>query len=259
MVSTENITSGVYDGRDHSKIILNCIFRSGGSAVLFSNKPSHRRRSNYELLYTVHTHAASSNVAYKCVFKEEDSDGITGITITKNLLIAATSAIEQHLRKLGLFILPLSDQLLVAKNLIIRRLRRGKVGPYIPNFNRCAEHFLPHVGGKPVLDALQKKLGFGGDDMEASRMTMHRFGNTSSSSIWYALAYAEAKGRVKKGDRVWQMAFGSGFKCSSLILRALRDVEVDETNPWRSDIDVYPVDLDNTAPSPYLFESPKLH
>ncbi|KAH6807135.1 hypothetical protein C2S51_028243 [Perilla frutescens var. frutescens] len=258
VVSTENTTSSVYTGADPSKILLNGVFRVGGTAVLFSNKPSHRRHSNYELLHAIHTYTASSDVTYKCVYMEEDSDGITGITTTKNLLIAATSAIEQHLKTLGFLILPLSKQLLFAKNQIIRRLKIWKMDPYIPKFNRYVEHFLPHVGAKPVQDAVQKKLGFCADDMEASRMTLHRFGNTSSSSIWYELAYVEAKGRVKKGDWVWQIAYGSGFKCSSLILRALRDVEADEMNPWMCDIDEYPVDLDSVASFSYLFEPSKL-
>ena len=75
-----------------------------------------------------------------------------------------------------------------------------------------------------MLDELQKTLGFSDVNMEASRMTLYRYGNTSSSSIWYGLAYVEAKGRVKKGDRVWQIAFGSGFKCHSIIWRAMKTV-----------------------------------
>lgn len=254
IVSTENTTSSVYTGADPSKIILNTAFRVGGSAILFSNKPSHRRRSNYEVHHAVHTNTASSDVAYRCLYQEEDSDGITGITATRNLITAASSTLEQHLQKLGLLILPITEQLLFAKNRIVGRLRLSKSEPYIPKFGKCVDHFLPHVGGKPVQDAVQKKLEFGGGDMEASRMTLHRFGNTSSSSIWYELAYVEAKDRVKKGDRVWQIAYGSGFKCSSLILRAMRDVEVDEMNPWRSEIDEYPVDLDGSAKLPNFFE-----
>ncbi|KAL3572179.1 hypothetical protein D5086_026083 [Populus alba] len=65
------------------------------------------------------------------------------------------------------------------------------------------------------------------------------FGNTSSSSLWYELAYAEAKGRVSEGDRVWQIAFGSGFKCNSAVWKALRKIPAGESkgNPWIDSID----------------------
>ncbi|KAF3548688.1 hypothetical protein DY000_02009965 [Brassica cretica] len=75
-------------------------------------------------------------------------------------------------------------------------------------------------------------------------MTLHRFGNTSSSSIWYELAYTEAKGRMRKGNRVWQIAFGSGFKCNSAVWVALRDVEPSVKNPWEYCIHRYPVKID---------------
>uniref|UniRef100_A0A0E0E9K0 Beta-ketoacyl-[acyl-carrier-protein] synthase III C-terminal domain-containing protein n=1 Tax=Oryza meridionalis TaxID=40149 RepID=A0A0E0E9K0_9ORYZ len=45
-----------------------------------------------------------------------------------------------------------------------------------------------------------------------------------NGSLWYELAYVEAKGRVRRGHRVWQIGFGSGFKCNSAVWRALRDV-----------------------------------
>uniref|UniRef100_A0A0D3G8E2 Uncharacterized protein n=1 Tax=Oryza barthii TaxID=65489 RepID=A0A0D3G8E2_9ORYZ len=47
---------------------------------------------------------------------------------------------------------------------------------------------------------------------------------SSSGSLWYELAYAEAKGRVHRGHRVWQTGFGSGFKCNSADWCTLRDV-----------------------------------
>ncbi|KAH7862737.1 hypothetical protein Vadar_008752 [Vaccinium darrowii] len=68
-------------------------------------------------------------------------------------------------------------------------------------------------------------------------MTIYRFGNTSSSSVWYALAYAEAKGRIRRGDRLWQMAYGSGFKCCNVIWRAIGSVDPrDQVNVWSDEI-----------------------
>lgn len=74
------------------------------------------------------------------------------------------------------------------------------------------------------MDAMQNNIELSEWHMEPSCSTLHRFGNTSSSSLWYELAYVEAKGRVSKGDRVWQIAFGAGFKCNSAVWRACRDI-----------------------------------
>ncbi|CAL0299805.1 unnamed protein product [Lupinus luteus] len=79
------------------------------------------------------------------------------------------------------------------------------------------EHFCIHAGGRAVLDELEKNLQLTDWHMEPSRMTLYRFGNTSRSSLWFELAYTEAKGRVRKGHRLWQIAFGSGFKCNSAV------------------------------------------
>ena len=38
------------------------------------------------------------------------------------------------------------------------------------------------------------------------------------------LAYIESYKGVRKGDRVWQMGFGSGFKCNSAVWVANRRI-----------------------------------
>nr|CAB3491952.1 unnamed protein product [Digitaria exilis] len=80
------------------------------------------------------------------------------------------------------------------------------------------------AGERAVLDAMES-LELGASHIEPSRMTLYRWGNTSSSLLWYALAYTEANGMVRRGHRVWQVGFGSGLrsKCNSAVWRALRD------------------------------------
>uniref|UniRef100_A0A0A9DGG9 Beta-ketoacyl-[acyl-carrier-protein] synthase III C-terminal domain-containing protein n=1 Tax=Arundo donax TaxID=35708 RepID=A0A0A9DGG9_ARUDO len=140
---------------------------------------------------------------------------------------------------------------------MMRRVFRVKgVRPYIPDFRRAFEHFCVHAGGRAVLEEVQRSLSLEDRDMEPSKCSLHRFGNTSSSSLWYELAYAEAKGRVRRGHRVWHIGFGSGFKCNSAVWRALRDVPAvsasaaagagqdrkgaQSCNPWVEDVDKYP-------------------
>ncbi|KAL0825218.1 hypothetical protein Bca101_048895 [Brassica carinata] len=94
---------------------------------------------------------------------------------------------------------------------------------------RTLLHSRIHAGVRAVIDELQKNLQLSGEHVEASRMTLHRFGNTSCSSLWYELSYIESKGRMRRGYRVWQIAFGSGFKCNYAVWKCNLNVRLRDT------------------------------
>ncbi|KAF8388158.1 hypothetical protein HHK36_026824 [Tetracentron sinense] len=244
VVSMENITLNWYFGNNRSMLVSNCLFRMGGAAILLSNRNSDRRRSKYQLIHTVRTHKGVDDRCYNCVFQEEDDTGRIGVALSKDLMAVAGEALKANITTLGPLVLPMSEQLLFFATLVGRKILKMKISPYIPDFKLAFEHFCIHAGGRGVLDELEKNLELTDWHMEPSRMTLYRFGNTSSSSLWYELAYSEAKGRIKKGDRTWQIAFGSGFKCNSAVWRALRTVDpVKEKNPWMDEIDGFPVQV----------------
>lgn len=248
VISMENITLNWYFGNDRSKLVSNCLFRMGGAAVLLSNKRWDRRRSKYELVDTVRTHKGADDKCFGCVTQEEDSASKIGVTLSKDLMAVAGDALKTNITTLGPLVLPTSEQLLFFATLVGRKLFKMKIKPYIPDFKLAFEHFCIHAGGRAVLDELEKNLKLTDWHMEPSRMTLYRFGNTSSSSLWYELAYSEAKGRIKKGDRIWQIAFGSGFKCNSSVWRAVRSVNPKkEKNPWMDEIHEFPVDVPTHA------------
>lgn len=241
-MSFESVTPFYYAGNDKAKLLPNCLFRLGGAAILLSNRVSDRRRSKYQLSHTLRTHKGADDRAYKCVFQEEDEEGKIGVTLSKDLMAIAGDALKSNITTLGPLVLPISEQLLFFATLIAKKVLKMDVKPYVPDFKLAFEHFCIHAGGRAVLDELENNLKLTEWHMEPSRMTLYRFGNTSSSSVWYQLAYAEAKGRIRKGDRVWQIAFGSGFKCNSGVWRALRTINpIKEQNPWTNEIDQFPV------------------
>ncbi|KAL9299603.1 3-ketoacyl-CoA synthase 9 [Arabidopsis thaliana] len=244
VVSTENITQNWYFGNKKAMLIPNCLFRVGGSAILLSNKGKDRRRSKYKLVHTVRTHKGAVEKAFNCVYQEQDDNGKTGVSLSKDLMAIAGEALKANITTLGPLVLPISEQILFFMTLVTKKLFNSKLKPYIPDFKLAFDHFCIHAGGRAVIDELEKNLQLSQTHVEASRMTLHRFGNTSSSSIWYELAYIEAKGRMKKGNRVWQIAFGSGFKCNSAVWVALNNVKPSVSSPWEHCIDRYPVKLD---------------
>ncbi|KAL9230107.1 hypothetical protein vseg_005497 [Gypsophila vaccaria] len=243
VISTEIITPNYYQGKERAMLLPNCLFRIGCAAILLSNKRKEKRRSKYQLLHIVRTHKGMDDKAFKCVFQEEDDEGKVGISLQKDLMAIAGEALKSNITTMGPLVLPASEQLLFLLSLIGRKIFNPKWKPYIPDFKQAFEHFCIHAGGRAVIDELQKNLQLSSEHCEASRMTLHRFGNTSSSSLWYELSYIETKGKMRKGDRVWQIAFGSGFKCNSAVWKCNRTITSHKEGPWTDCIDRYPVHI----------------
>ncbi|CAN1217059.1 3-ketoacyl-CoA synthase 10 [Linum perenne] len=210
VVSTEMVGYNWYSGKDRSMLIPNCFFRMGCSAILMSNRRRDYPRSKYRLEHIVRTHKGSDDRSFRCIYQEEDEEKNKGLKVSKDLVAIGGEALKTNITTLG----PLK---------------------------LAFEHFCVQAASKTVLDELQRNLELSDKNIEASRMTLHRFGNTSSSSIWYELAYLEAKEMVRGGDRVWQLSFGSGFKCNSLVWKAMRRSRKPSTNPWLDCIDRYPL------------------
>lgn len=249
IVSTENITQNWYGGNRRSMMIPNCLFRVGSAAILLSNKRADAARSKYKLKHIVRTLTGANDSSYKCVFQEQDEEGKRGVSLSRDLTKVAGEALRDNITTLGPLVLPLSEQIAYVFAEIRRRLKaHPKSKPYIPNFKKAFDHICIHAGGRAVIDELEKSLKLRADQVEASRMTLHKFANTSSSSIWYELSYLEAKGRMKPGQIVWQIAFGSGFKCNSAVWLALPSItsackEGVHNNAWVEYIDEYPINL----------------
>lgn len=155
-----------------------------------------------EMKQLVRTHKGMEDTSYKSMELREDREGKQGLYVSRDVMEVARSALKANITTLG-------------------RLE--------PSF----EHICVLASSTEVLDEIQKDLKLTEENMEASRRTLECFGNTSSSSIWYELAYLEHKGKMKRGDKVWQIGFGSGFKCNSVVWKALKDIDPPRNNnPW---------------------------
>ncbi|KAM7510706.1 hypothetical protein LguiB_009581 [Lonicera macranthoides] len=242
VVSTEMVGYNWYPGRNRSMLIPNCFFRMGCSAVMLSNRRRDHHRAKYRLEHIVRTHKGADDRSFRSVYQEEDEQRFKGLRISKDLVEVGGDALKTNITTLGPLVLPFSEQVLFFTTLVKRHLfggpttgpqQRPLMKPYIPDYKLAFEHLCVHAASKTVLDELQRNLELSDENMEPSRMTLKRFGNTSSSSIWYELAYLEAMDRIKRGDRVWQLSFGSGFKCNSAVWRSIRRVKKPSANnPW---------------------------
>jgi len=203
-------------------LISNTLFRMGGAAILLSNKWWNRWSAKYVLQHTVRVTKAANDVAYKSVWQEDDEDGHKGVIISRDLMKVAGDAVTANLTTLGPLVLPISEQVLFAINFLVRKYeahmkKEKKTAAYVPDFKKAFQHFCIHAGGRAIIDAIQENLKLEAHHAEPSRATLYRYGNTSSSSIWYELQYIERIGAMKRGDKVIQIALGSGVQCNTAV------------------------------------------
>uniref|UniRef100_A0A0A9D2V4 3-ketoacyl-CoA synthase n=1 Tax=Arundo donax TaxID=35708 RepID=A0A0A9D2V4_ARUDO len=252
VVTSESCAPNWYTGTDKSMMLGNCLFRCGGAAALLTNDPAFRGRAKMELRCLVRANIGAHDDAHAAAVHREDADGRLGVSLSKALPKAAVRAFTENLQRLAPRILPAGELARFAGRLLLRKLLRRKQqakageGPKI-NFKTGVEHFCLHPGGTAVIEAVRKSLGLTGHDVEPARMTLHRWGNTSASSLWYVLSYMEAKRRLKRGDRVLMVTFGSGFKCNSCYWEVTRDLA--DAGAWEDCIDEYPPE---TLVNPYM-------
>jgi 3-ketoacyl-CoA synthase len=228
VVSTENITQNWYHGNDKSSLMSNTLFRMGGAAILLTNRPSVKSKAKYELVTTTRVMRGSDQESYEAVWQMQDSEMKTGVRLSVNLIKCATKAVTKNLTRMLMknpLLLPTSEMIKFVSNSIKSKIIKSKNDkPYVPNFSKIFDHLCIHAGGRKVLDDLGRDLQLG-DKIKPSRAALFCFGNTSSATTWYELEFAENSGKVKRGDKILQMAFGSGFKCNSVVWKALQDLK----------------------------------
>lgn len=232
IVSTENLTQNLYHGNERSFLLQNTLFRCGGAAMLLTNRWTDAFRARFKLLHCVRTQYVSED-SFGCVYETEDVNKERGVRLSKDIVKVAGRALEQNFTALGPHVLPLSEQLKTGFWMLLRYLARqatvhlgaklSKINPYIPDFKRGLDHFCIHAGGRGVIDGIEKNLQLTPRHVEASRHALYTYGNTSSSSIWYEMDYICQHMQLSRGQRVLQVAFGSGFKCNSAVWLCLNN------------------------------------
>ena len=66
----------------------------------------------------------------------------------------ASKALEKNLTKLGPLVLPMSEQLHFAANLLQRKVLGKRIAPYVPDFAKAFNHFCLHAGAPSSVYAL---------------------------------------------------------------------------------------------------------
>jgi 3-oxoacyl-[acyl-carrier-protein] synthase-3 len=77
------------------------------------------------------------------------------------------------------------------------------------------DRFVYHQANGRILRAVGEKLGLPADRVVDC---IAQYGNTSAATLPMALAFSEAEGGLRDGDRVLLAAFGAGFTWGATVV-----------------------------------------
>jgi alkylresorcinol/alkylpyrone synthase len=78
------------------------------------------------------------------------------------------------------------------------------------------ETWIWHSGGRKVIQAVQREMRLGGEDMRWSEQVLSDCGNVSSACVYFVME-AALRGGAAPGWW-WMSSFGAGFSCHGALL-----------------------------------------
>jgi 3-ketoacyl-CoA synthase len=232
-VPAEVTTYCFYQGGQRDFMVANAIFRMGGAASYFTNRPAARRTAKYALEHSVRVHTGQADAAYRCINWGPDKDGINGVYLGKDVPQQAGKMLEAVVKAITPKIMTWGQWLQAASVVFQRRTLGWKNVPYfVPDYTACCDHFALHAGGYAVLKGIMTGMNLPVSAVMPSFAALRDYGNTSSSTTWYTMAYLESQALVRRGHRVMQVGAGGGMKGGVNVWRALRDLS-DVHPAWR--------------------------
>lgn len=82
------------------------------------------------------THKGADS-SYESVFEDQDKEGKVGISLSRDLMAVAGTALRTNITTLGPLVLPISEQLHFLLSLIGRKFINPKWKPYITDFKQA--------------------------------------------------------------------------------------------------------------------------
>ncbi|CAH2050389.1 unnamed protein product, partial [Thlaspi arvense] len=193
VVSTEIITPNYYKGQERAMLLPNCLFRMGAAAILLSNKRRERRRAKYRWsMWCAPTRGPTTRPTSACSRKDDQGKTLQGPHVQ-----------HHHYRTTG-----------------TARVRAAPL-PLHPNRPESSTQ-----NGSPTFQTLNRLsiifafTPVGGRRTSNSRPNTWRLPDDPAPFWQHFIVFLLRED--EEGDRIWQIAFGSGFKCNSAVWKCNR-------------------------------------
>jgi alkylresorcinol/alkylpyrone synthase len=183
-ICVEVCSAAFYIDDDPGVLVSACLFGDGAGAALVSAQPSSRGRSlEWKAVRSCTVPAARDTLRF------EQRDGMLRNILTPEVPELAAGQAELLL-----------DRVLADASVTRESIRA----------------WIWHAGGRKVLEALQRQMGFEDDDVKWSAAVLRDYGNLSSACVYFVLK-AALQQKAPAGWW-WMSSFGAGFSCHGALL-----------------------------------------